>query len=597
MAPHGVNSTMPSSTSSTTRRILRLGLLPAVAIAASMIPVSTAQAGTYDVWSCQAPDGSPAPVVDAGGGWVARTDSPNYGVNMSNACAEGGALTVDHGVIFPQVVPTYSTWRFTAPAGTGIVRYVVEIDGMVRGTRAGEGAAQGNISIRHDGQFNSTHWTLFHNGGDVDHVFPRQEIVSSAPAVAWLEAIADCTGVVGETCSVATDYGVARLRVFRSAVTLDDRTAPVVTSVSGDAVTGPTWAGPTGISIVATDQGGGVLRVGVEVDGQIRAWIPVADAPCRIWPGTDRAFVSPKPCPGSVGLTLAIPVNDLPEGVHTVRVLVEDAAGNQATAFGPATKTLSADQGPHDPGAAGGSGSGAPGAAGTDGQGLTGQNGFARGAPNGAPAAPDAQLRVAWDGHESSLRSIKFNQRPVLEGQLTTPNGEPIRGAAIRVASTREARNATQIEHRALMTDGKGSFRWRLPKGVSSRTVKVSYHQYVGDAVPVAKRSLRLRVTAALRFALNRSRARRGQRIRLSGVLRGKPVPSMGKVIELQARNPGRKWITFKTVRTKTSGRFASSYRFRKPGPAIFEMRARARKSGDYAYATGSSPRKRITVR
>ncbi|WP_320670254.1 hypothetical protein [Patulibacter defluvii] len=357
---------------------------------------------------------------------------------------------------------------------------------------------------------------------------------------------------------------MARVNIHRATFTLEDRDAPIVTTASGDAVTNTTWAGPTGISFGATDQGGGVHRLAIEVDGQVASYVPLAEAPCRPWPGSERTFLSPKPCPGTIGGLQTFDTKDLPEGIHTVRVLVEDAAGNQSTVYGPTTKKLRrTDPGPN----------------------------------NGAPAVDDARLAVAWEGRESDARSIRYGQRPLAVGQLTTGKGQPIRGAYLRVMITRDARNSPPFERSSLRTDEEGRFRWRLPTGASSRTIVLAYHQRVRDDEPVAVRKLRLRVSAAVRLTLSRRIARRGQSVRLSGTVVGRPLPTGGKVVELQARDPGGRWLTFRTVRTGRSGRFATSYRFRKPGPARFQMRARARRSGDYPYATGSSPVRTIRVR
>ncbi|MFA4927782.1 MAG: hypothetical protein WC558_04650 [Patulibacter sp.] len=408
-------------------------------------------------------------------------------------------------------------------------------------------------------------------------------------------------------------FGIANFRLFRSKITLRDTEAPVVTGVQGDAVSSGIWP-PSGVAmtVAATDRGGGVLRVGVEVDGGEPQWHAVADAPCRIWPGTARAFVAPKPCPSVTSTTLTIPTGAFGSGVRTVRVLVEDAGGNQTTAYGPISKRISAAVGP------GGDGVGPDPAVPSDPAGggeppspppppvvplaLAPVPGSATpvldpGPANGTPATSRVRLSVRWDGTASALRKIRFGQRPVLRGQLTTADGRPVRDAAIRVGVTQEHRSAGRVEHQALRTDAAGSFRWQLPKGIGSRRIVLAYYERVGGTVPAVSTSLRLQVAAAVRMTLDRRTARQGQTVRLRGRLVGRPLPKVGSVIELQARNPGRKWITFRTIRANRAGRFQAGYRFRMPGPAVFEMRARVRKSGDYPYTTGVSPHRRITVR
>lgn len=392
----------------------------------------------------------------------------------------------------------------------------------------------------------------------------------------------------------------------------------MVTGVQGDAVSAGIWP-PSGVAmtVAATDRGGGVLRVGVEIDGGEPQWHAVAAAPCRIWPGTARAFVAPKPCPSASSSTLTIPTAELGAGIRTVRVLVEDAAGNRTTAYGPISKRISAAVGPGgdgvgpDPGVPPPSGDGggpAPGPGPTPVPDLPqpiaggplaagGRAPLDPGPPNGTPATSRVRLSARWDGTASALRKARFGQRPVLRGQLTTADGRPVRDAAIRVGVTQEHRSANRVEHQALRTDAAGSFRWRLPKGIGSRRIVLAYYERVGGTVPAASRTLRLQVAAAVQLTLDRRSARQGQTVRLRGRLVGRPLPKVGSVIELQARNPGRKWITFRTIRANRAGRFRASYRFRMPGPAIFQMRARVRKSGDYPYTTGVSPHRRIVVR
>lgn|GEM_PF-3788412 len=394
----------------------------------------------------------------------------------------------------------------------------------------------------------------------------RRELRGDAQGREWLSVRAICSGYSGTewTCTPDAARGVASFTIHRAVFTLEDRDSPIVNAVSGDAVTNDVWAGPTGISVGASDAGGGVYRLAIEVDGKIGSHVNLADAPCRAWPGTERTFMAPKPCPSTVGGLHRIDTTTLPEGVHTVRVLVEDAAGNQTTAYGPTTKRIRhTDPGPN----------------------------------NGIPSVDQARLHVNWEGRESDARTIKFDQRPVLKGKLTTATGQPIRDAVIRTTIKRSARNSPSFERTPLKTDEEGRFRWKMPKRISSRTLTFAYHQRVRDDVPIAVRKMRLTVKAGIKLKLSRKTARRGQSVRLTGTVVGRPMPAGGKVVELQARDPGKKWITFRTVRSKKNGKFATTYRFRNAGPAKFQMRARARKAGDYPYATGVSPTRTIRVR
>lgn len=555
--------------------------LTSVALLATVACVTpeASRAETYEVWSCKAPNGAPAVARDDVAGWRSGTfNVSGLGGNfLIDSCASGGHLEARFAETADQPTPSSASWIFEAPPATTIERYAIDYEGYAR--PAVSGPIFGEIALHSDLQYDPVYAERHYGSGDVG----RRDVTHDASGAHRVHLRAGCGDLdnAGRVCGPGADGAPARVTIHRSIFTLNDRDAPAVASVSGNATTDDLWAGATGISVGATDQGGGVYRLGVEVDGEVKSWQNLAGGPCVAWPGTVRTFLSPKPCPSSVGGVQRISTADLPDGVHTVRVLVEDAAGNQTTAYGPVTKTLRRTE--EGTAIKGGDGSGG---STTD-----------PGPLNGTPASAEARIRARWTGREGATRSIRFNQRPKLDGQLTTPGGQPISDAFVRVTIVRDARNSPAFARDSLRTDKNGRFRWTLPTGISSRSIRLTYHQRVNDTKPVASTSLKLRVAAAVRLTLSRKTARRGQSVKLTGTVVGRPVPGGGKLVELQARNPGKRWITFRTVRTKKSGKFTAAYRFRNGGPATFQMRARARKSGDYPYATGASPVRTIKVR
>lgn len=593
----------PSSFRSLIRH--RWPVITAPLLAAIAFPATGADAQTYDVWSCRAPDGSPAIVRDDGGGWVPEISGLPTGNLMPNSCADGGTFDAVHASAGAHAVGSQTAWRFDAPADLRISQYALDMSGWARGIKAWGGKTQGLVGVFDSTQPSSDAWTLRRQGGADEALIARDVVNASPDDATSIQVVARCLGDSAEYCTPEPGIGIASFKIFRTSITLRDTEAPAVTSVQGDAVNAGVWprAG-VAMTVAATDRGGGVLRVGVEIDGGEPQWHAVAGAPCRIWPGTTRAFVAPKPCPSTSSTPLAIPTADLAAGVHTVRVVVEDAAGNQTTVYGPVSKRVSDAVGPGGD-AVGPDPSEVPppttlqdtATAAAD---LLAARTAAANDPgplNGAPASGSVRLGVRWEGTASTLRKVRYGQRPVLRGQLTTTDGRPVRDAAIRVGVVQDHRSAQRVEHQALRTDAAGGFRWRMPKGSGSRRITLAYYEHVAGTEPAASVTVRLQVAAAVRLTLDRRTARQGQTVRLRGSLVGRPLPKVGSVIELQARNPGRKWITFRTVRANRAGRFAAGYRFRMPGPAVFEMRARVRKSGDYPYTTGVSPHRRIVVR
>ena len=80
-----------------------------------------------------------------------------------------------------------------------------------------------------------------------------------------------------------------------------------------------------------------------------------------------------------------------------------------------------------------------------------------------------------------------------------------------------------------------------------------------------------------------------GHEIFFHGRLLAGPVPPAGKQLVLEARSPGGPWIEFQVIRTGSHGRFAASYRFRFPGPAVYQFRAVSEPESDYPFAAGNS--------
>src|ERR1700754_51611 len=87
--------------------LLALLLLPAVA-----------RAGTYDVYSCRLPDGSPAPAR----AWEPVTTYAGVGAAAVTAddCAAGGAMTASLPFVDPARPGTGAGWRFSAPEATTV---------------------------------------------------------------------------------------------------------------------------------------------------------------------------------------------------------------------------------------------------------------------------------------------------------------------------------------------------------------------------------------------------------------------------------------------------------------------------------------------
>jgi hypothetical protein len=327
------------------------------------------------------------------------------------------------------------------------------------------------------------------------------------------------------------------------------------------------------LGLNGADIGGGLFRAMVEIDGADALAIPLGDqsGTCRDL-ATDpslNGFAAAQPCPLRIDNgSLDIDTTKLPQGQHTVRVLLEDAAGNRTAIFGPVTRTITSSEaiGP-------------------------GSDPALRGAANGDGASDLARLTAHWGRRGSrTLLVSRFGRAHVVRGRLRTADGAPIANAAIDMVSKTTAVDARELAKRAgPRTGADGGWRLALPKGVSSRDLTFRYRSHVNDTIAAATASVRLRVRAGLHLAIHPRRARQGQAIRFAGRLLGGPLPRGGKQVVLMARASHGAWVRFNVVRTDGGGHFRTVYRFRQAGAALYRFRALSLSEAAYPYLAGGS--------
>ena len=288
-------------------------------------------------------------------------------------------------------------------------------------------------------------------------------------------------------------------------------------------------------------------------------------------------FAAAQPCPLRIDDgRLDIDTAKLPQGRHSVRVLLEDAAGNRTAIFGPVVRSIAAN------GAIG-----------------PGSDPALRGAANGEGASDQARLSAHWGVRGSRTRLVSgFGRAHVVRGRLRAQDGAPISNAVIDVMSRTTAVNARELAKRnGPRTASDGSWRLALPRGVSSRDLTFRYRSHVGDTIPTATATVRLRVRAGLRLAIRPRHARSGQAIRFDGRLLGAPLPRGGKQIVLLALASRGGWVRFNVIRTDREGRFRTTYRFQQPGTATYRFRALSLAEAAYPYAAGGSNVVRVSKR
>ncbi|MDA0179639.1 hypothetical protein OJ997_04975 [Solirubrobacter phytolaccae] len=134
----------------------------------------------------------------------------------------------------------------------------------------------------------------------------------------------------------------AEIRLANVDVALSDPESPKASAV-GPLVNGiAPLKGTTDLTVNATDENAGVYRAQVWVDNVARS-STILDANggyCSPVSGTTHVFIVQRPCKVAAGGSVTLDTTKLSDGEHQISVVVEDAAGNASTVFGPAPRVI-----------------------------------------------------------------------------------------------------------------------------------------------------------------------------------------------------------------------------------------------------------------
>ena len=178
-----------------------------------------------------------------------------------------------------------------------------------------------------------------------------------------------------------------------------------------------------------------------------------------------------------------------------------------------------------------------------------------------------------------------------LDGLLATASGQPIDGATIEALEKRSRGTLVPVGFVTTRTDGK--FRFKL-KAARNREM---LFRYGGSAqIGAATTDFAMLVPAATSIRPNRRRLLNGQQVLFSGHVLTRPLPTQGKLVEMQAHFRGR-WRTFSTVRAGPNGRWRFPYRFGGTvGRVTYRFRARLPAEGGYPFISGNSGIVKVVV-
>jgi hypothetical protein len=538
------------------RRSAFIGAVMVAALCAGLALSSPASAGVYRVYTCQAPGGVFLGPTIAGpdlvAGWTYSVEGQNVAATVEEACPIAGNFRL---VLHPSIYAagTGGAIRWSAPAGTRLIAMDMWV-WLDMETRQELGTLETALA--------TDRTTIIDRRSPAVLGWTTLQLASLDAN--WLELGIRCVDqCTDESATAIVEHAWFDVR--------DDSTP--VGGLSGSAVDAQVWRGLVSLGLNAADEGAGLRRADVEVDGVDAIAVPLeSDARCADFdPSTPTVpeYTAARPCPLRIDNgSLDINTGKLPQGRHKVRVLLEDAAGNRTPIFGPVVRTINA--------------SGAIG---------PGSDPALRGVANGDGATDQATLTAHWGKRRDRTRLVsRFGRAHVVRGRLRTVHGAPIAGAAIDVRSKTTANNARELGKRGgPRTRSDGSWYLVLPRLVSSRDVTFRYRSHVNDTIPSATATVRLRVRAGLRLQIRPRTVRRGQTIRFAGRLLGGPLPRGGKQIVLMARPRRGAWVRLNVVRTRREGQFHATYRFQQPGVARYRFRALSLAEAAYLYLAGGS--------
>ena len=538
-----------------------------LAVAAYLLLVSLASAGTLVAVTCHGPSGG---AVGARG-WSVAPASGQY-ISYNSGCANGwqGAFGLTMG---PNPTAEYfngdgDAMTYSVPAGMRISSYFLNLY-----------AFGGPCSIQNNQCANGFGQVYVNHTGQSDPNYDYRNLgygAASATVVA-----SELSGVSSVTVAVSCDPGQdlaypcpgsanpeAQALVTGGAFTLQDTTIPTVTNVSGSLIAGGTLSGTNAIAFTGSDSGGGVYGAAVFVDGQQVAQETGAgnEGLCaNLTPSSaTMTFASPQPCPPSESFSLPVHTAQFTPGQHHLQAFLTDAAGDRVSAY-DGTITTSG-----------------PSLAGVNGSSLSGARAHVA---NGTPCA-GAQLEVEINGHRG-VPVIPFGRPVTVKGVLHCGT-VAIRGAQIAVASV--GAPASLAINSSVQSGPDGSFAYKVPAG-ANRLLRFSYTAYSDDPSPAATALATIAIRAKVKLRIGPRASRNGETIHWKGTVVGGPYPRQGVGLQLEVRE-GRHWKMFGTVVAHDKGKFHYKYKFKSTTePATYRFRVALPPTGSsgYLYTVGAS--------
>jgi hypothetical protein len=539
-----MDTTMNKHENRQASRVLLLALTLALVFAGGWWAASSAYAGSWMEVSCVNPSQSAAPSE----GWTSFAAGGGYGSNNSTGCGPGSPMFAILSTDAAVGVGSSETLQYTPPAGSTLIGGSVDVSFFADGF--GYNASGTAVAYSPEYAYNASN--VFFQcasglpacaNGSYDY-----SGVLSIPAGRGgsLYLSAGCGGGNGASCDEGgSEGGWSLVRLWWANLLLSSDATPSASGVSGTLLSANA-SGIEELTLDAADPGGpGVYSVTVQVDGStVYSGTPNNNVgKCVAVGGGGGAlmFDYSQPCPPSESVDLPINTAALANGQHTLKVSVEDAAGNSAVVYDgtistkqPSENSLGAQPGP-----------------GTS----TGNAPTPVAVPNGTTASHTAQLSL---GLKRKITRTYAHRALQVTGRLLDEQGNPIAGATLDVLQQITGSPSMVVIGHA-NTRANGTFATSLPGG-PTRTIEIAYRAFSIDTSYAAVAKIDETVQAGVKLTVNPHTTGSEGAITLTGRVLG-PVPPQGVSVDLLVHYRGH-WEPFRTPRTDAAGGFTVVYQF-----------------------------------
>jgi hypothetical protein len=512
------------------------------AVAAAVVAVlvvwaipQSAVAGSYTVAQCSPGVNSDFP--DAG-----FTASTTHYRPLADCGPNAPGLQIRHGLDAGDtgtVRGAFGAWVWQAPAGTFIT------GGSTLSRLSTDAGHHGFVAVSADSGQSVAYQTQNDNIGHT----------AGPPGGNWrfLVVRLECTAPNdGNRCVGAGSGALAAIKQVR--ITLADVSPPAV-SIGGSMFAGGVLRGPQTIDVSAGDQGAGLQRVVVSVNGQDAGGDDLSGS-CNPLPGNLTARMAP--CPSGLSKTYTFDTAKAPfqQGVNSISVCAYDYFQTQSPNSDCESREVVVDN-------------------------LCPGSGIGGGA------------RVtAGFGNGQTVRTLSFRKKALIRGRLFDQAGSPVAGATVCITGNTNLPGRPPHLIGTATTNDQGGWSFKLKHG-PSRLLRVAYRFGAFQTSADLQLSMRARST----LHLSRHRTCVGKRIWFSGGLAG-PLNAR-KVVLIRGTIPGSKRVfLIRRAKTDPEGHFRVAYAFAPVARLTrFAFWALVPEQDNYPYVRGRSVVRYIRVR